>query len=56
MQAKYVKVLEFYTESSNKEQISLAKKEFQEVLKIISDIKMIEDVKIEKDNEKFGND
>ena len=31
--AKYIKVIEFYTEAKNHEQIMLAKKEFQEVLK-----------------------
>ena len=29
MVAKYIKVIEFYTESKNSEQIMLAKKEFQ---------------------------
>ena len=34
MLAKYAKVIDFYTEAKNPEQVTLAKKEFQEVLRI----------------------
>lgn len=34
MELKYVKVIEFYTEAKNPEQVNLAKQELQEVLKI----------------------
>ena len=34
MRSKYAKVIDFYTEAKNPEQVILAKKEFQEVLRI----------------------
>ena len=55
MYAKYVRVLEFYTEAKNKEQVGLAKNEFQEILRVLTEIKEIESIKIEKDEERFGN-
>lgn len=38
MIAKYQKVIEFYTEAKNMEQVTLAKKEFQEVLKVKAEV------------------
>lgn len=56
MHDKYVRVLEFYTEAKNKEQIGLAKNEFQEILRVLAEIKEIESIRIEKDEERFGKD
>ena len=41
MAAKYVKVIEFYTEAKNPEQVNLAKREFQEVLRIKCEVKRL---------------
>ena len=56
MHDKYVRVLEFYTEAKNKEQVGLAKNEFQEILRVLAEIKEIESIRIEKDEERFGKD
>lgn len=47
MISKYVKVIEFYTET-NPEQINLAKKEFQEVLRIQSEVKGLFEVELKE--------
>ena len=40
MLAKYVRVVEFYSEAKNSEQVELAKKEFQEVLRVNYEVKL----------------
>ena len=42
-----MKVIEFYTEAKNEEQVSLAKKEFQEILRINSEVNEIFKVELE---------
>ena len=49
MAAKYVKVVDFYTEAKNREQVALAKKEFQEVLRIRSEVKALLAVEIREE-------
>ena len=55
MKQKYVKVIEFYTEAQNKEQVSLAKKQIQELIRVFADMNTIMNLTIEeKDNELGG--
>jgi hypothetical protein len=44
MTNKYVRVMEFYTEAKNAEQTVLAKKEFQEVLRIRYEVRCLFDI------------
>lgn len=48
MLVKYARVVEFYTEAKNKEQVDLAKKEFQEILRIKHEVDMLFAVIIEE--------
>ena len=41
MKEKYVRVIDFYTEAQKTDQVELAKKEFQEVLRICSEVESI---------------
>lgn len=54
MISKYVKVIEFYTEARNPEQINLAKKEFQEVLRIQSEVKGLFEVELKETQGELG--
>lgn len=47
MVAKYVKVIEFYTEAKNKEQVTMAKKEFQEVLRVRAEVQHLFSVQLQ---------
>lgn len=38
MYSKYIRILDFFNETKDKQQLILAKKEFQEVLRVISEI------------------
>ena len=51
MAAKYLKVIEFYTEAKNPEQVTLAKGEFQEVLRVKSEVTRIFQVELQEDPE-----
>jgi hypothetical protein len=47
--------MEFFTEAKDKSQIDVAKREFQEVLRIITEIQFIEGVEINGNNQKLGD-
>jgi hypothetical protein len=54
MAAKYVKVIEFYTEAKNYDQVTLAKKEFQEVLRIQNEVRSLFRVEIKESENELG--
>lgn len=51
---KYVRIMEFFTEAKDKSQLELAKKEFQEILRVLNEISFIESINIETSNPSFG--
>jgi hypothetical protein len=46
MLKKYERVVEFYTEAKNPEQVQLAKKEFQECLRVAQEVQELFSVEI----------
>ena len=46
MKQKYVKVIEFYTEAQNKEQVVLAKNEIQELIRVFTDMHTVMNIKV----------
>lgn len=54
MREKYVKVIEFYTEAQNKEQVALAKKEMQELLRVFAEMEVIIQVQVEEKSDELG--
>ena len=54
MMEKYVKVIEFYTEAKNSEQVFLAKREFQEVLRVRCEVDRLFQVELKKNDEEIG--
>lgn len=55
MRAKYIRIIDFYTEAQKAEEVSLAKKEFQEVLRVLYETQTIYNLRItEKENELGG--
>jgi hypothetical protein len=54
MKQKYVKVIEFYTEAQNKEQVVLAKNEIQELIRVFADMQTVMNIKIEEKEEELG--
>ena len=47
MKQKYVKVIEFYTEAQNKEQVVLAKRQIEELIRIFTEMNTIMSIEIE---------
>lgn len=54
MVTKYVKVIEFYTEAKNKEQVTMAKKEFQEVLRVRAEVQQLFSVQLQENENELG--
>ena len=54
MATKYQKVVEFYTEAKNPEQVKLAKNQFQEVLRVKAEIKALFDVELKEEDGQLG--
>lgn len=54
MLKKYERVVEFYTEAKNPEQVQLAKKEFQECLKIAQDVHELFSLEIKENDNELG--
>ena len=54
MAQKYVKVIEFYTESKNSEQVMLAKKELQQILRVKSEVNGFFDVQLQELDDELG--
>jgi hypothetical protein len=55
MRQKYVKVIEFYTEAQNHEQIQLAKNEIQELQKVFSEMAEIINCEIQEKTDELGD-
>lgn len=55
MLAKYVRVVEFYSEAKNSEQVELAKKEFQEVLRVNYEVKLHINTEIQEVEKELGD-
>lgn len=51
---KYCRVVEFYTEAKNPEQVNLAKKELQEVLRIHHEVKLLFQAEMEEHDGELG--
>ena len=51
METKYIKVIEFYTEAKNLEQVTLAKRELQEVLRIKHEVQLLFNVTLQEKEE-----
>lgn len=54
MLKKYQRVVEFYTEAKNPEQVELAKKEFQECLRIAQDVNELFSIQIKENDNELG--
>lgn len=54
MLKKYERVVEFYTEAKNPEQVQLAKKEFQECLRVAQDVHELFSVEIKENENELG--
>jgi hypothetical protein len=54
MLLKYERVVEFYTEAKNPEQVELAKKEFQECLRIAQEANELFSLEIQEENNELG--
>ena len=50
MLKKYERVIEFYTEGKNPEQVDLAKKEMQECLRVAHEVQKIFNVNVKEEN------
>ena len=54
MKQKYVKVIEFYTEAQNKEQVALAKNEIQELIRVFAYMHTVMNITIEEKEGELG--
>ena len=54
MKEKYVRVIDFYTEAQKPDQVELAKKEFQEVLRILSEVEIIYNLEVQEKEGELG--
>jgi hypothetical protein len=48
MREKYLRVIDFYTESNKPEQVKVAKEQLQEILKVINSMTIINSLTIEE--------
>lgn len=54
MLRKYERVVEFYTEAKNPDQVELAKKEFQECLRVAHEASVIFNTNIQENEDELG--
>jgi hypothetical protein len=54
MLKKYERVVEFYTEAKNPEQVELAKKEFQECLRVAQEVNELFSIQIKENENELG--